>query len=113
MLIGLVGQKRIHYFSLTLKYKTCKMLNRSIELLKNLLIILVRFVILKKQSIKDIKKKLDIVKLTDIKALYITIGLPHFSSQFFLNIDRIIIEFLLLLILLMQRFQISQLFIYL
>src|SRR6266542_6267430 len=51
-------------------------------------------------------------KLMDIKALHTTIGLPHLSSQFFSSIDKIIVEFLLPLILSMQRFQISQSFTY-
>ena len=51
-------------------------------------------------------------KLTDIKALHTTIGLPHLSSQFFSSIDKIIVEFLPPLILSMQRFQISQSFTY-
>ncbi|PKC53438.1 hypothetical protein RhiirA1_404320, partial [Rhizophagus irregularis] len=51
-------------------------------------------------------------KLTDIKSLHTTIGLPHLSSQFFSSIDRVIVEFLPPLILSMQRFQISQAFTY-
>ncbi|RGB32209.1 hypothetical protein C1646_763143, partial [Rhizophagus diaphanus] len=68
----------------------------------------------------DVKKAIDkrheeeirYCKLTDIKALYTTIGLLHLFSQFFSNIDRIILEFLPPLILSMQRFQISQSFTY-
>jgi hypothetical protein len=51
-------------------------------------------------------------KLTDIKAQYTTIGLPHISSQFFSSVDKVIAEFLPPLILSMQRFQISQSFTY-
>lgn len=51
-------------------------------------------------------------QLTNIKAKYTTIGLPHMSSQFFSDIDMILVEFLSPLILSWQRFQISQSFTY-
>ena len=51
-------------------------------------------------------------QLTDIKAKYTTIGLPHLSSQFFSSVDLIIAKFLPPLILSLQRFQISQSFTY-
>jgi hypothetical protein len=43
-------------------------------------------------------------KLTNIKSLHMTIGLPHLSSQYFSSVDRVIVEFLPPLILSMQRF---------
>ena len=51
-------------------------------------------------------------QLTNIKAQYTTIGLPHISSQFFSRIDKVITEFLSPLILSWQRLQISQSFTY-
>ena len=51
-------------------------------------------------------------QLTNIKAQYTTIGLPHISSQFFSKIDKVITEFLSPLILSWQRLQISQSFTY-
>ena len=51
-------------------------------------------------------------QLTDIKAKYTTIGLLHFSLQFFSSVDSIIAKFLPPLILSLQRFQISQSFTY-
>jgi len=51
-------------------------------------------------------------QLTDIKAQYTTIGLPHISSQFFSNIDMVLAKFLPPLILSWQRFQVSQSFTY-
>src|SRR3954469_9820432 len=51
-------------------------------------------------------------QLTDLKAKYIPIGLPHLSSQFFTSVDTIIVEFLSPFILSLQRFQISQCFTY-
>ena len=51
-------------------------------------------------------------QLTDIKAKYTTVGLPHISSQFFSNVDIEIVKFLPPLILSLQRFQISQSFTY-
>ena len=38
-------------------------------------------------------------QLLNIKAQYITIGLPHISSQFFSSIDKVFMEFLSPLIL--------------
>jgi hypothetical protein len=51
-------------------------------------------------------------QLTDLKAKYTPIGLPHLSSQFFSSVDTIIVKFLPPLILSLQRFQISQSFTY-
>jgi hypothetical protein len=51
-------------------------------------------------------------QLTDIKAKFTTIGLPHISSQFFSSVDVVIVKFLPPLILSLQRFQISQSFTY-
>ncbi|CAG8624074.1 11694_t:CDS:2 [Dentiscutata erythropus] len=51
-------------------------------------------------------------KLTDIKAQHSIIGLPHISSQFFSNVDTVLVNFLTPLILSLQRFQISQSFTY-
>jgi hypothetical protein len=51
-------------------------------------------------------------QLTDLKAKYTPIGLPHLSSQFFTSVDTIIMEFLSPFILSLQRFQISQCFTY-
>ena len=51
-------------------------------------------------------------QLSNIKTQYTTIGLPHFSSQFFSSIDKVFTEFLSPLILSWQRFQVSQSFTY-
>ncbi|CAB5309920.1 unnamed protein product [Rhizophagus irregularis] len=51
-------------------------------------------------------------QLTDIKAKYTPIGLPHLSSQFFSSVDAIIVKFLSPFILSLQRYQISQSFTY-
>jgi hypothetical protein len=51
-------------------------------------------------------------QLMDIKAKFITVRLPHISSQFFSSVDDVIVKFLPLLILSLQRFQISQSFTY-
>ena len=51
-------------------------------------------------------------QLTDIKAKFTTVGLPHLSSQFFSSVDDVIVKFLPPLILSLQRFQISQSFTY-
>lgn len=51
-------------------------------------------------------------QLIDLKARQTTVGIPHLSSQFFSNIDAILIHFLTPLVLLWQRFQISQSFTY-
>ncbi|CAB4415220.1 unnamed protein product [Rhizophagus irregularis] len=47
-----------------------------------------------------------------LKVKYTTVGLSHLSSQFFSDVDTVIVEFLTPLILPLQRFQISQLFTY-
>ncbi|PKY44770.1 hypothetical protein RhiirA4_459168 [Rhizophagus irregularis] len=47
-----------------------------------------------------------------LKVKYTTVGLSHLSSQFFSDVDTVIVEFLTPLILSLQRFQISQLFTY-
>ncbi|CAB4421976.1 unnamed protein product [Rhizophagus irregularis] len=57
-----------------------------------------------------IKKSLNAAM--NLKAKYTTIGLPHISSQFFSNVDMIIVKFLTPLILSLQQFQISQSFTY-
>jgi hypothetical protein len=46
-------------------------------------------------------------QLTDLKAKNTMIGLPHISSQFFSDIDKVIVQFLTPLILSKQRFQVS------
>ena len=46
-------------------------------------------------------------KLVDLKVRQITVGLPHLSSQFFSNIDKILNHFLTPLVLSWQKFQIS------
>jgi len=51
-------------------------------------------------------------KLADLKAQQTTVGLPHLSSQFFSNIDTVLVYFLTPLVLSWQRFQISQSFTY-
>ncbi|PKY17338.1 hypothetical protein RhiirB3_467899 [Rhizophagus irregularis] len=51
-------------------------------------------------------------QLIDLKARQTTVGIPHLSSQFFSNIDVILIHFLTPLVLSWQRFQISQSFTY-
>ncbi|CAB5210703.1 unnamed protein product [Rhizophagus irregularis] len=51
-------------------------------------------------------------QLIDLKARQTTVGIPHLSSQFFSNIDVILIYFLIPLVLSWQRFQISQSFTY-
>ena len=51
-------------------------------------------------------------QLTDLKAKYTTIGLPHLSSQFISDVDVVIVEFLTPFMLSLQRFQISQSFTY-
>lgn len=51
-------------------------------------------------------------KLVDLKARQTTVGLPHLSSQFFSNIDKILNHFLTPLVLSWQKFQISQSFTY-
>jgi len=51
-------------------------------------------------------------QLSNIKTQYTTIGLPHFSSQFFSSIDKVFTEFLSPLILSWQHFQVSQSFTY-
>ena len=51
-------------------------------------------------------------QLTDLKAKYTPIGLPHLSSQFFSSVDTIIVKFLPPFILSLQQFQISQSFTY-
>ncbi|EXX67011.1 hypothetical protein RirG_118290 [Rhizophagus irregularis DAOM 197198w] len=51
-------------------------------------------------------------QLTDLKAKYTTVGLSHLSSQFFSDVDTVIVEFLTPLILSLQRFQILQSFTY-
>jgi hypothetical protein len=58
------------------------------------------------------QEEIQYCQLTDIKAKYTTIGLPHLSSQFFSSIDPVIAKFLPPLILSLQRFQISQAFTY-
>ncbi|KAF0534776.1 protein far1-related sequence 5-like [Gigaspora margarita] len=47
-------------------------------------------------------------KLVDLKASNTLIGLPYLFSQFFTNIDAILVQFLTFLILSWQQFQISQ-----
>ncbi|CAG8844116.1 13212_t:CDS:2, partial [Gigaspora margarita] len=51
-------------------------------------------------------------KLIDLKDQYMTIGLPHISSQFFSSVDAVLVQFLTPPVLLWQRFQISQSFTY-
>ena len=51
-------------------------------------------------------------KLVDLKSQQTTVGLPHLSSQFFSNVDTVLVHFLTPLILSWQRFQISQSFTY-
>jgi MULE transposase domain len=51
-------------------------------------------------------------KLVNLKAQQTTVGLPHLSSQFFSNVDTVLVYFLTPLILSWQRFQISQSFTY-
>ena len=58
------------------------------------------------------EEEMQYCQLTDIKAQYTTIGLPHISSQFFSNIDMVLVKFLPPLVLSWQRFQISQSFTY-
>jgi len=57
-------------------------------------------------------EEIEYCQLTDIKAKYTTIGLPHLSSQFFSDVDSVIMKFLTPLTLSLQRFQISQSFTY-
>ena len=58
------------------------------------------------------EEEMQYCQLKNVKAQYTTIGLPHISSQFFSNIDKIITKFLSPLILSWQRLQISQSFTY-
>jgi hypothetical protein len=58
------------------------------------------------------QEEIQYCQLTDLKAKYTTIGLPHLSSQFFSSVDTVIAKFLSPLILSLQRFQISQSFTY-
>ncbi|CAB5211332.1 unnamed protein product [Rhizophagus irregularis] len=61
---------------------------------------------------KRYEEEIRYCQLTDLKAKYTTVGLPHLSSQFFSDVDTVIVEFLTPLILSLQRFQISQSFTY-
>ena len=51
-------------------------------------------------------------KLVDLKSQQTTVGLPHLFSQFFSNVDTVLVYFLTPLVLSWQRFQISQSFTY-
>ena len=53
------------------------------------------------------EEEIQYCQLSNIKTQYTTIGLPHFSSQFFSSIDKVFTEFLSPLILSWQRFQVS------
>ncbi|CAB5345802.1 unnamed protein product [Rhizophagus irregularis] len=61
---------------------------------------------------KRYEEEIRYCQLTDLKAKYTTVGLPHLSSQFFSDVDTVIVEFLTSLILSLQHFQISQSFTY-
>ncbi|CAB4402035.1 unnamed protein product [Rhizophagus irregularis] len=61
---------------------------------------------------KRYEEEIRYCQLTDLKAKYTTVGLPHLSSQFFSDVDTVIVEFLTPLILSLQCFQISQSFTY-
>ncbi|CAB4423844.1 unnamed protein product [Rhizophagus irregularis] len=56
--------------------------------------------------------ELQYCKLVNLKAHQTTVGLPHLSSQFFSSIDIVLNHFLTPLVLLWQKFQISQSFTY-